>query len=111
MAREVPARHAIHKRSSERSRRYLLRIAAVWLGLCAAGRAEPGTPAPTAPAAASTRGIWVVLGSSTAAGTGVPAGQGWVSLLEAAYRPAGVSIRNLAVAGTVTIQAAVMVTT
>ena len=47
----------------------------------------------------------MVLGSSTAAGTGVPAGQGWVSLLEAAYRPAGVSIRNLAVAGTVTYHA------
>ena len=105
MAREVLARHAIHKSSSERSRRSLLLIAALWLGLCAASRAEPGTPAPTTPAAASTRGIWVVLGSSTAAGTGVPAGQGWVSLLEAAYRPAGVSIRNLAVAGTVTYHA------
>ena len=102
MARELLSRHAIHKSSSERSRRYSLLIAALWLGLCGAGRAEPGTPATTTPAAASTRGIWVVLGSSTAAGTGVPAGQGWVSLLEAAYLPAGVSIRNLAVAGTVT---------
>ena len=105
MAREVLARHAIHKSSSVRRPRYVLALVALWLGLCAASRAEPGTPAPTAPAAASTRGTWVVLGSSTAAGTGVPAGQGWVSLLEAAYRPAGVSIRNLAVAGTVTYHA------
>ena len=105
MAREVPARHAIHESASVRSRRYLLPIAALWIGLCGAVGGEPSNPAPTAPAAASTRGIWVVLGSSTAAGTGVPAGQGWVSLLEAAYRPAGVSIRNLAVAGTVTYHA------
>jgi lysophospholipase L1-like esterase len=105
MAREVPARHVVHESSSERSRRYLLPIVALWLGLCGAVGAVPNAPAPTAPAAASTRGIWVVLGSSTAAGTGVPAGQGWVSLLEAAYRPAGVSIRNLAVAGTVTYHA------
>jgi len=105
MVREVPAWHPAHESKSVRSRRYLLPIAALWLGLCAAGQAQPSAPTPTAPAAASTSGTWVVLGSSTAAGTGVPAGQGWVSLLEAAYRPAGVSIRNLAVAGTVTYHA------
>ena len=33
MAREVLARHAIHKSSFERSRRYVLLIAALWLGL------------------------------------------------------------------------------
>ena len=105
MAREVPTRHPVHESSSVRSRRYLLPIAALWIGLCGGVGAEPSTPAPTTQAAASTRGIWVVLGSSSAAGTGMPAGQGWVSLLEAAYRPAGVSIRNLAVAGTVTYHA------
>ena len=105
MVREVPGRHPAHESKSVRSRRYLLLIAALWIGLCGSVGAEPSAPTPTASAPASTRGTWVVLGSSTAAGTGVPQEQGWVSLLEAAYRPAGVSIRNLAVAGTVTYHA------
>ena len=105
MGCEAPARHPVFDGASVRRPRYLLTLVALWLGLCAAGRAEPSAPVHTAPAAASTRGTWVVLGSSTAAGNGAPAGQGWVSLLEAAYRPAGVSIRNLAVAGTVTYHA------
>jgi lysophospholipase L1-like esterase len=85
-----------------RSARHFLLLLALWAGLCVAGRAEPGL---AAGATASTGGTWVVLGSSTAAGNGAPAGLGWVSLLETAYRPAGVSIRNLAVAGTVTYHA------
>jgi lysophospholipase L1-like esterase len=105
MAREVPARHCVRESAFVRSRRHLLPIIALWLGLCGAGRAEPSAPTAPAAAAASTRGTWVVLGSSTAAGNGASAGQGWVSLIESAYRPAGVSIRNLAVAGTVTYHA------
>ncbi len=81
-----------------RNPRNFLVLVALCLGLCITGWAAPST-------AGSSGGAWVVLGSSTAAGNGAPAGQGWVSLLEAAFRPAGVSIRNLAVAGTVTYHA------
>jgi len=105
MGYEASAGHSIRDGASMRRPRYVLALVALWLGLCGAGGAEPSAPAPTAPAAASTRGTWVVLGSSTAAGNGAPAGQGWVSLIESAYRPAGVSVRNLAVAGTVTYHA------
>jgi len=80
--------------------RHALLILALWTSLWPCSQAaEP------AAAAATTRGTWVVLGSSSAAGTGVPAGQGWVSLLDSAYRAAGVTVSNLAVAGTVTYHA------
>jgi len=50
-------------------------------------------------------GTWVVLGSSTAAGVGAPAGKGWVALLGAAQRPSGVVTNNLARSGLLTSQA------
>jgi lysophospholipase L1-like esterase len=45
---------------------------------------------------AAAPGRWVVLGSSTAAGGGAPAGAGWVARLAAQWREQGVSVDNLA---------------
>lgn len=47
-------------------------------------------------------GIWVVMGSSTAAGTGAPLGKGWAALMGSAYATRGVTVANLAMGGTVT---------
>lgn len=47
-------------------------------------------------------GTWVVMGSSTAAGAGAPAGKGWVDLLQAAMAGRGAQIANIAIGGTVT---------
>jgi lysophospholipase L1-like esterase len=48
---------------------------------------------------------WAVLGSSTAAGLGVAAGQGWVALLSAEQQPRGVAVVNLARPGLQSSQA------
>lgn len=49
-------------------------------------------------------GAWVVLGSSTAAGVGAPAGEGWVALLARHAQPWGVTVHNLARAGLLSTQ-------
>ena len=105
MSGNTPDRRTAHESASVGDRRHCLLIVALWFGLCGAVGAGPNASAPATVTGASTRGTWVVLGSSTAAGNGAPAGQGWVSLIEAAYHPSGVSVRNLAVAGTVTYHA------
>lgn len=48
---------------------------------------------------------WIVLGSSTAAGVGAPAGQGWVALLADSAAAQGVTVRNLARSGALSYQA------
>jgi acyl-CoA thioesterase I len=50
-------------------------------------------------------GTWAVLGSSTAAGVGAPAGQGWAALVGAAQQPIGVVTHNYARSGLLTSQA------
>lgn len=50
-------------------------------------------------------GRWVVMGSSTAAGVGVPPGRGWVDLLATQVQEAGVTIERLARSGLQTTQA------
>lgn len=67
-------------------------------GACGGGGDTAGTEA--VPLAAP--GHWVVLGSSTAAGTGAPAGQGWVAGLALAVSPLQVTVTNLARPGTTT---------
>jgi acyl-CoA thioesterase-1 len=52
-----------------------------------------------------TPGTWVVLGSSTAAGVGASAGQGWVDRLAAQVLPRAVTLENLARSGAVTYEA------
>lgn len=47
-------------------------------------------------------GTWVVIGSSTAAGTGAPRGKGWAALLGSAYAPSGAGVVNIAKPGAVT---------
>lgn len=76
----------------------------LWLTLvagCGGGAETPDPPA--APLVAP--GTWVVLGSSTAAGIGAPAGDGWASLLAAQVQPLGVRVVNLARPGLTSRQA------
>lgn len=47
-------------------------------------------------------GNWVVMGSSTAVGTGAPRGKGWVALLGDVYATRGAQVVNTAKPGTVT---------
>ena len=86
----------------------LLRDTALVLSLCAmitacGGGAADETARSLRPVVAP--GNWVVLGSSTAAGVGAPAGQGWVALLADANRPRGVTVLNLARSGLQSSQA------
>jgi lysophospholipase L1-like esterase len=85
------------------------------LGLAACGGGGSGGPiagpgggaggggGTTAPLAAP--GTWVVLGSSTAAGVGAPAGRGWVDALATQMLARGVGIANLARSGLQSSQA------
>lgn len=50
-------------------------------------------------------GTWVVIGSSTAAGVGAPAGQAWVDLVAKQWHAQGVFVDRLARAGLQTTQA------
>jgi len=85
-----------------RLRRWRVGIAAVITcvlsGCGGAGGADPQA-APMAP------GTWVVLGSSTAAGAGATAGQGWVARLAEQERLRGVHILNFAKGGLTTYAA------
>lgn len=68
------------------------------------GNAGPiAGPPSTAPLVAP--GTWFVLGSSTAAGVGAPAGQGWVDGLAAQMQPRAVTVANLARPGLQSSQA------
>lgn len=49
-------------------------------------------------------GVWVVMGSSTAAGAGASTGNGWAALLQGAYGSLGVQIVNIAKGGSVTYE-------
>lgn len=49
-------------------------------------------------------GTWVVIGSSTAAGNGAPAGKGWVSVLQTGVQSRGIQFANIAKPATVTYQ-------
>jgi acyl-CoA thioesterase-1 len=63
-------------------------------------------PAPALPASvpAVAAGTWVVMGSSTAAGSGASAGKAWVDLLGAAYGSRGAQVANIAQGGTLTYE-------
>jgi acyl-CoA thioesterase-1 len=47
-------------------------------------------------------GNWVVMGSSTAAGTGAPRNKGWVALVAKSFETHGIRVVNLAKGGSVT---------
>lgn len=59
---------------------------------------------PTSPAPIVRRGNWVVMGSSTAAGTGATPGHGWVALLQAEWLSQGATMVNIARNGAVTYE-------
>ncbi len=86
--------------------RALAVLVASWL--CLAGTACGGGGAAVNPSSAAstvTPGTWAVLGSSTAAGVGAPAGEGWVARLSSAQQSAGVTLNNLARSGLLSSQA------
>jgi len=76
----------------------------VWLlGVVAACGGGSESQAPATPQVSPE--AWAVLGSSTAAGVGAPADQGWVARVSAEQRPSGVVLTNLARSGLLTSQA------
>lgn len=90
----------------------VLALAAMLAACGGGGGAEPpaaapvvSAPPPAAPPVAQVgAGTWVVMGSSTAAGSGAPAGKGWVALVGAAYGGRGAQVANIARGGTVTYE-------
>jgi acyl-CoA thioesterase I len=81
-------------------------LALAWLIVGGAACGGGGdTPSDSTNRQSVAPGAWAVLGSSTAAGVGAPAGQGWVARLSAAQQPAGVALSNLARSGLLTTQA------
>lgn len=79
------------------------------LGACGGGSGTPASapvaaPVTAAPVAQVKAGTWVVMGSSTAAGTGAPADKAWVAQLASAYAARGAQVLNIAKGGTVTYE-------
>lgn len=66
------------------------------------GGGSSGAEATPAALAAVLPGDWLVIGTSTAAGVGAPAHEGWVALLGQALAGRGVRVTNAAQAGTLT---------
>ena len=72
------------------------------------GSSSPVSPPPSAPSSGTVplytvrSGVWVVMGSSTAAGNGAPPGKGWVAVLGQTLSDRGIQVVNIARAGTVT---------
>lgn len=92
-----------------RSGRGILALALVGLLAACGGGSDANPPALAAPALPATvpvvgAGTWVVMGSSTAAGAGAPAGKGWAALMGAAYAVRGAQVANIAQGGTVSYQ-------
>ncbi len=92
-------------------RPFLAFLLAGLVGACggggdAAAPTQAAQPTPVAiPAVAQVNpGLWVVIGSSTAAGAGAPAGKGWVALVAEAYAARGAQVVNIAKGGTVTYE-------
>ncbi|WP_425261575.1 SGNH/GDSL hydrolase family protein [Rubrivivax sp. RP6-9] len=72
---------------------------------CGGGGAADAPQAAPPPAPVVAPGTWVVLGSSSAAGTGASSGQGWASQLQGAAQARQVVLQNIARNGTLTYQA------
>lgn len=80
----------------------LLLIVTVSEGRINTAETVPFSHSTSAPQMQLKPGIWVVMGSSTAAGTGAPRGKGWAALLGSAYAPSGAEVVNIAKRGAVT---------
>lgn len=79
------------------------------LGACGGGsapsmQAPAPAPATVAPVPQVGAGTWVVMGSSTAAGSGAPQDKGWAALLQSAYGARGAQVANIARGGSVTYE-------
>jgi acyl-CoA thioesterase-1 len=69
------------------------------------GGTAPGNDMPPIPQSQAVRpGIWVVMGSSTAAGAGAAPGKGWVNLLQSDFSDRGAQFASIAKNGSVTYQ-------
>jgi acyl-CoA thioesterase-1 len=83
-------------------------VVALLIGVTACGGSATDTTAVKPVVGSSVAevkpGTWVVMGSSTAAGTGAPADKGWAALLQVAYRASGAQILNIAKGGMVTYE-------
>jgi acyl-CoA thioesterase I len=95
---------------SAASRRVLCALLLAGTALAGCGGGGGAAPPPPPPPPPSTPplvapGAWVVLGSSSAAGVGASAGQGWVDLLAAAQAGRTVTLHNLARGGLLSPQA------
>jgi len=85
------------------ARRFLSVLLLGMLAACGGGSdGAASAPVVIPPVAQIHPGTWVVMGSSTAAGTGAPSGKGWVALLADAYAGRGVEVVNIARGGAVT---------
>lgn len=78
------------------------------LGACGGGdvvqTAAPPVTSETPSTPLVAAGTWVVMGSSTAAGAGATAGNGWSDLVQKGFAARGVRIENIAKGGAVTYQ-------
>lgn len=63
---------------------------------------SPAPTVPPSPPQAVGKGVWAVMGSSTASGKGAPEGKGWVNVVGKAYANRLTEIANLATPGSVT---------
>jgi len=79
---------------------------AALLAACGGGDGTAASPAAASPQLPIqvAKGVWVVMGSSTAAGAGARSGNGWAALLQRAYESRGVQIANIAKGGSVTYE-------
>ncbi len=83
---------------------------ALLLSACGGGGSAASPPAPTPNPSNDTaplvsQSTWVILGSSSAAGIGPPAGESWAARLEGLVRVQAVEVRNLAQPGLLSSQA------
>ncbi|NQW94747.1 MAG: SGNH/GDSL hydrolase family protein [Polaromonas sp.] len=80
-------------------------VLTTWLAACGGGSDSQASLASAAPQPrAVDPGTWVVMGSSTAAGTGASAGQSWAALLQTSVQGKGIQIINIAKGGSTTYQ-------
>lgn len=102
MKTELQNKQTHHQPSA---RRFLLVLLLGMLASCGGGSdGAASAPAVIPPVAQIHAGTWVVMGSSTAAGAGVPSGKGWVAQLASAYAGRGVLVANIAKGGAVTYE-------
>lgn len=101
-------RKSLFRATLKSSRGAWLLLLATWLVACGGGGGGGDNQTASAPAATQAPRVesntWVVMGSSTAAGTGSSPGQSWAALLQAGVQSRGIQVINIAKGGTVTYE-------